>query len=1159
MYLHSVMVREKILEKDFEQKNTPEHTFPKADSRELSEQNRKLYSGDIGRILQNYLKVNIRELEVEINQQIEQKGNKMDEQQQQAIETALKTYPELSREDLTLAANFKATQTPIMQNFEDYIVPLEERRTIQSFRQLPIATIAMYVSTGNNAGEYWRHAMQDYVQAAQHIEKFASENPQVSPVQWARTTGNTYAGNGMAGKLIDSSNLFVEEIAQRPALKPFLDTYNANPDILQNASPTDIEIAVSQERLPENNKTYSQDNPYAAYAKDNEDVRQNADDWEMREPLTSEKLLHFNELAQKQGFTTYVENHHADTGVFQADKEIDKTYHIEITGQFKNHGSQDAFESARDFTMSFHQGDEIVHYFYTNQLDKALEQAAEFSKNPAQWIENKDKTVEQHLSDLVDETVAIMQKHSVIEQNRLPETSSQMQTPFDKKVREYVQLKADIRETDAILEEAYDYLNFVNRAEISPDELKTAENEVQSLQTRFDELSAQKSQIDKEYPTIWQAAGRFEQQQMAEMAKDANLSGNLKDEVKAIHQELAVESLEFQFTHKGLADRTVAFNQQLQQLAPEQLKELQPYFEQHKAIQTLQGLYEQTNDTARLEEINEHNRLIEWKIHNKVEAYLGKHIDYSDMDYYKGIKTGEELRQMMNDEQRLPENANRHIEPSGEISQNSSPALQGANDGVENRQSEKQSSVDEPKNFVQKFEDAHQNNTDKNQADLTTLGSISDPEIFQKMIMFNPVPEQEINQMIDEIIKERTYLAVDMEHKDTAKAAGAKWDKVLRAWYAEKGNLNEELQQFLPQQPEMTVQNRKQLSDFVAYARTIGVEISDLKENATGWVRCPVSGKGKNNRDGGYRLFRNDDGSIGATAKNYCTGDTVNWCDKVIGEKQVKSKVPLPDFIANKKQAEWNEIAKTTVDLKTEQQRAATAAAVYHQLPAALPTDPYIQRKGIVDIGKLRRLDDGSTIVPLYNNGRIANLQMIRTSDNEKRMMTQAIKQGAYYLIGNSRNPQVVLIAEGVATADSVHQIAVEIYGKDSVLTLSAIDSGNLKNVAEKVDKVYPDAQKIVAADNDAKNALEARLKYKNAGLEKAQQVVQEVQGFQVALCPALNDEKGQVKNTDWNDYLTAHGKEKAKQAFCRSLNGLQQTAVKSVEHKRNGTDGREL
>ena len=85
MYLHSVMIREKILEKDFEQKNTPEYPFPSVDT-EVSERSGKLYSGDVGRILQNYLKVNIRELEVEINQQIEQqKGNKMDEMTEQTV------------------------------------------------------------------------------------------------------------------------------------------------------------------------------------------------------------------------------------------------------------------------------------------------------------------------------------------------------------------------------------------------------------------------------------------------------------------------------------------------------------------------------------------------------------------------------------------------------------------------------------------------------------------------------------------------------------------------------------------------------------------------------------------------------------------------------------------------------------------------------------------------------------------------------------------------------------------------------------------------------------------------------------------------------------------------------------------------------------------
>ena len=1042
MYLHSVATKESILNKDFSQNKTPETLVPSADT-EVSERSGKLYSGDIGRILQNYLKVNIRELEVEINQQIEQqKGNKM----AQANDNT--TEQQISRQEL-------------------------DNRLLSWSSQYIDALNNVIVAEQNSA------TLDERTNLVNAFYENKKQNPLlVAPDDILTATEKELKNEHLYGVQTIFSNTMDKLVEQ-----------------------------VQQQLQQKTVATYSQDNPYAAYAKDNEEVRQNADDWEMREPLTGEKLSHFNELAQKQGFTTYVENHHADTGIFQADKWLDKTYRIEIAGRFKNHGSQDAFESARDFTMTFHQGDEIVHYFYTNQLDKALEQAAEFSKNPAQWIENKDKTVEQHLSDLVDETVAIMQKHSVIEQNRLPETSSQMQTPFDKKVREYVQLKADIRENETQQAEIWGAKDFVD--------------EMKSLQEKHDELMTQKTQIEKEYPTIWQAAERFEQQQMAEMAKHANLSGSLKDKVKEIHRELAVESLDFQFTHKGLTDKNAAFNQQLQQLAPNQLKELQPYFEQHKAIQTLQGLYEQTNDTARLEEINEHNRLIEWKIHNKVEAYLGKHIDYSDMDYYKGIKTGEELQQMMNE--RLPETES--------VSGNPEPITE----------TQSQPQVDEPKNFVQNQDNVNQTlsnsaeNLTKNQEtpqnliDNSIKGDISSPEIFQEKVMFAKVEETQITQMIDEIAKSRTYLAVDFDNKDAAKAAGAKYDPQAKGWFAEE--ITPELRQFLPQQPENITAERKALSDFQRQAETIGLDMANFKEVFGSWQRVPIKGKGNRNADGGYKLYRNDDGSIGACAKNYSTGDSVAWNDRLKDGKQIQSKVPLPDYLANQKQKEWNTVAQHTAQSNVAAMRGEVAANAYHQLQPALATDPYIQNKGISDIGKLKRLNDGSTIVPLYHNGKIANLQMIRPN-GEKRLMSQAAKVGAYYSIGNTKTPQAVIVAEGVATADSVHQIASEIYGKDKVLVLAAIDSGNLHNVAAKVEQAFPQTEKLIAADNDAHNATRSELKFKNAGLDKANEVQEAYPNFQVALCPALNDEKGQVKNTDWNDFLKAHGKTEAVKAF---------------------------
>ncbi|MBR3426285.1 MAG: toprim domain-containing protein, partial [Neisseriaceae bacterium] len=491
--------------------------------------------------------------------------------------------------------------------------------------------------------------------------------------------------------------------------------------------------------------------------------------------------------------------------------------------------------------------------------------------------------------------------------------------------------------------------------------------------------------------------------------------------------------------------------------------------------------------------------------------------DYADIDYYKGI------------DDNLAKMRKNGVLPDKEIEQ---------------RQPEKQSSVDEQKNFVQNQDNVNQTlsnsaeNLTKNQEmpqnliDNSFNGDISSPKIFQEKVMFATVPETQITQMIDEIAKSRTYLAVDFDNKDAAKAAGAKYDPQAKGWFAEE--ITPELRQFLPQQPENITAERKALSDFQRQAETIGLDMANFKEVFGSWQRVPIKGKGKTNADGGYKLYRNDDGSIGACAKNYSTGDSVAWNDRLKDGKQIQSKVPLPDYLANQKQKEWNTVAQHTAQSNVAAMRGEVAAKAYHQLQPALATDPYIQNKGISDIGKLKRLNDGSTIVPLYHNGKIANLQMIRPN-GEKRLMSQAAKVGAYYSIGNTKTPQAVIVAEGVATADSVHQIASEIYGKDKVLVLAAIDSGNLHNVAAKVEQNFPQVQKMIAADNDAHNATRSELKFKNAGLDKANEVKEAYPNFQVALCPALNDEKGQVKNTDWNDFLKAHGKTEAVKAFAEN------------------------
>ena len=142
-------------------------------------------------------------------------------------------------------------------------------------------------------------------------------------------------------------------------------------------------------RTAQNNGTaYSQDNPYAQWAADDDEVRRNADDWEARKPLTETMLSEFNTKAERQGFSTYIDSRHSDGGVFQADKSVENgAYRIEIEGMFKNHGGQSVYEAARDFTVSFHENGEITDYLYTNDLDAALAQSN-------RWLQSHDMSPE---------------------------------------------------------------------------------------------------------------------------------------------------------------------------------------------------------------------------------------------------------------------------------------------------------------------------------------------------------------------------------------------------------------------------------------------------------------------------------------------------------------------------------------------------------------------------------------------------------------------------------------------------------------------------------------------------------------------------------------------------------------------------------------------
>jgi putative DNA primase/helicase len=89
----------------------------------------------------------------------------------------------------------------------------------------------------------------------------------------------------------------------------------------------------------------------------------------------------------------------------------------------------------------------------------------------------------------------------------------------------------------------------------------------------------------------------------------------------------------------------------------------------------------------------------------------------------------------------------------------------------------------------------------------------------------------------------------------------------------------------------------------------------------------------------------------------------------------------------------------------------------------------------------------------------LANLQFIQP-DGAKRFLKGGRKQGCCWRIGPAQGAGTLCIAEGYATAASIHEATAR-------PVLIAFDAGNLQAVAEAARKLHPEADIILCADHD--------------------------------------------------------------------------------------------
>lgn len=313
----------------------------------------------------------------------------------------------------------------------------------------------------------------------------------------------------------------------------------------------------------------------------------------------------------------------------------------------------------------------------------------------------------------------------------------------------------------------------------------------------------------------------------------------------------------------------------------------------------------------------------------------------------------------------------------------------------------------------------------------------------------------------------------------------------------------------------------------------------DVPDSSRRHAPCPACG--------GKDRFRFDDNGRGSFICNQCgAGDGLDLIKKVNNCDTTEAAQLAADVLgidyretetdptaasqrrgqleADRQRHEQERQKKAAEDAE---QRRATFARLYAGMRqrAIQGEAEYLQSKGLTGFN-YPIMPDGSLLLELVDeSGEVTAAQTI-TPQGEKRLLTGSAKRGAYHAVNAPESPQSVLIAEGLATALSVHLM------RPDALAVAAIDAGNLLPVAEVMRRMYPQAQIIIAADNDHHQNGEA-----NTGREAAEKAALSVAGW-VALPPT--DYKA-----DWNDHHQQNGLKAATAAFSDSLYQIQGEAVK--------------
>ena len=363
---------------------------------------------------------------------------------------------------------------------------------------------------------------------------------------------------------------------------------------------------------------------------------------------------------------------------------------------------------------------------------------------------------------------------------------------------------------------------------------------------------------------------------------------------------------------------------------------------------------------------------------------------------------------------------------------------------------------------------------------------------------FAPWLEQQRKPRMVEFSKMAFALCVGLEQKDEAKADGAVWDGVRKAWFAPKGR-EQALERFKVQPHMFVVGSGDPHQERANALRQAGIDEDDpIVDNEIHRGRL-IDGK-KNSKDGAY-VF-SDEGIPSGVIWNHKTGLKLTWrCGSA--ERAELSQTQRTALAAHNELTRHQRAAETDARYEAA---SVEAQAEWNSIQERHGHSPYAQRKNVGLYGV--KVIDGVLVVPARDvDGKLWTYQTISPEKGGmKKFKLGGKKAGCFHLIGEIKPGFPILVAEGYATAATLHEAT----GRPVAV---AFDAGNLLPVGTALASRHPESMLAFMADNDQYGPT-------NVGIEKAAAAAKAVCGAVVH--PRFDSIDG--KPTDWNDLAALDG-----------------------------------